>query len=55
MAGLAAILWTVIVALFVIWLLGLVLHFLGAWIWILFAVAVVLLFVNLLTGRGATV
>lgn len=55
MAGLAGILWTVIVILFAIWLAGLVLHFMGGLIWIVFAIALVLLFVNLLTGRGATV
>jgi hypothetical protein len=55
MAGLAGILWTVIVILFAIWIAGLVLHFLGSFIWIIFAIAIVLLFVNLLTGRGATV
>jgi hypothetical protein len=55
MAALAGILWTVIVILFAIWIAGLILHFLAGWIWILFAIAVVLLFVNLLTGRGATV
>jgi uncharacterized membrane protein YtjA (UPF0391 family) len=55
MAGLAGILWTVIVILFAIWLAGLVLHFMGNLIWIAFAIAIVLLFVNLLTGRGATV
>jgi uncharacterized membrane protein YtjA (UPF0391 family) len=55
MAGLAGILWTVIVILFAIWIAGLILHFMGSFIWLLFVVAVVLLFVNLLTGRGATV
>lgn len=55
MAALAGILWTVIVILFAVWLAGLFLHFMGGFIWLLFAVAVVLLFVNLLTGRGATV
>ena len=55
MAALAGILWTIIVILFAIWLAGLVLHFMAGWIWLLFAAAVVLLFINLLSGRGATV
>ena len=55
MAGLSGILWAVIVILFAVWVAGLILHFLGGLIWIVFAVAVVLLFANLLTGRGATV
>ena len=55
MGALAGILWTIIVVLFAIWVAGLVLHFLAGWIWLLFAVAVVLLFINLLSGRGATV
>lgn len=55
MAALAGLLWTIIVILFAIWIAGLILHFLAGWIWIIFAVAIVLLFVNLLSGRGARV
>jgi hypothetical protein len=55
MAGLAGLLWTLIVILLAVWIAGLVLHFLGGFVWVLFAIAIVLLFVNLLTGRGATV
>lgn len=48
-------LWAIIVILFVIWLLGLSFHILGGFIHIVLVVAVVLLIVNLLTGRGARV
>jgi hypothetical protein len=47
------ILWTIIVILFVLWLLGLLLHFGGALIHIALVVAVILVIVNLLTGRKA--
>jgi hypothetical protein len=43
-------LWIVIVALFVLWLVGLGASW-GNWLWILFVVAVVLLLFNLFTGR----
>jgi hypothetical protein len=49
----AAILWTVIAALFAIWVAGLILQFMVGWIWLVFALAVVLLFVNLLPRRRA--
>jgi len=54
-AGLASLIWTLIVILFVLWLLGFLLHVGGALIHILLVVAVVLIIVNLLTGRGARV
>jgi hypothetical protein len=47
----AGLLWTVIVILFVFWLIGLILHIGGALIHIALVVAVVLVIVNLLTGR----
>ena len=51
----AGLLWAVIVILFIFWLLGLSFHLLGGAIHIVLVVAVVLLIVNLLTGRGARV
>ncbi len=50
----AGILWAVISVLFVIWLLGLVLHFGGALIHIALVVAIVLVVFNLLTKGKAT-
>jgi len=44
-------LWTIIVILFVLWLLGFLLHFGGALIHLLLVIAVIVLIVNLLTGR----
>lgn len=46
-------LWTIIVVLFVLWLLGFVLHFGGGLIHILLVIAIILIVVNLLSGRGA--
>jgi len=46
-------LWTIIVILFVLWLIGLVVHIGGGLIHILIVVAIILVIVNLLTGRGA--
>lgn len=46
---LGSILWTVIVILFVLWLIGLVAHIAGGFIHILLIVAVVLLIWNLIT------
>lgn len=51
----AGLLWTIIVVLFIIWLLGFMLHFGGSLIHILIVVALILLIYNLLTGRGARV
>ena len=48
-------LWAIIVILFVIWLLGFLLHFGGGLIHIVIVNAVILLIYNLLTGRGARV
>jgi Family of unknown function (DUF5670) len=48
-------LWGIIVVLFVLWLLGFALHFGGGLIHIILVIAVVLIVVNLLTGRGARV
>jgi hypothetical protein len=51
----AGILWTIIVILFIFWLLGFLVWHIGAFIHILIVVAVVLLIINLLTGRGARI
>lgn len=51
----AGLLWAIIVILFVIWLLGFLLHFGGGLIHIVIVIAVILLIYNLLTGRGARI
>jgi hypothetical protein len=48
-------LWTIICVLFVLWLVGLLMHIGGGLIHILLVVVLVLIVVNLLTGRGARV
>lgn len=49
------VLWAIIVVLFIAWLLGFSFHVMGGFIHIVLVVALVLLVVNLLTGRGARV
>jgi hypothetical protein len=49
------ILWTVISVLFVLWLIGFLMHIGGGLIHILLVIAVIVLVVNLLTGRRTTV
>lgn len=49
----AGLLWAIIVILFIFWLLGFVVWHLGGIIHIVIVIAVILLIVNLLTGRGA--
>ncbi|HXM19548.1 MAG TPA: lmo0937 family membrane protein [Candidatus Tumulicola sp.] len=44
-------LWTIIVILFVLWLLGFIIHFGGGLIHLLLVIAVILVVINLLTGR----
>ena len=46
-------LWTVLVVLLILWLLGFSLHIAGGLIHILLVVAVVILIVNLIQGRRA--
>lgn len=46
-------LWTIIVILLVLWLLGLVTNVVGPIIWILLVVAAVVLVYQLITGRRA--
>jgi uncharacterized protein DUF5670 len=51
----AGLLWTIIVILFILWLLGFLLHFGGGLIHIVLVICVVLIIFNLLTGRGARI
>jgi len=50
----ANILWTIIVILFVLWLIGFAVHIGGSLIHLLLVVALVALVWNLITGRKAT-
>jgi hypothetical protein len=49
----AGILWTIIVVLFILWLLGFLLHFGGGLINLILVIVVILVVYNLLTGRKA--
>jgi hypothetical protein len=51
----AGIIWTVIVVLFVLWVLGFAIHIGGGLIHLLLVVALILLVYNLVTGRGARI
>ena len=52
----AGLLWTIIVILVVIWLVGfLLVHVGGSVIHLILVIAVILLIINLLSGRGARV
>ena len=48
-----SLLWGIIVVLFVLWLLGFVVHFGGGLIHLLLVIAIILVVVNLVMGRGA--
>lgn len=50
-----SLLWTIIVILFIFWLLGFTLWHLGGLIHLVIVIAVILLIFNLLSGRGARV
>jgi hypothetical protein len=52
-AGVAmvGILWTIVVILVILWLIGLVAHIAGGLIYILLVIAVIIAIFNLLTGR----
>lgn len=50
----ANVLWTIIVVVFVLWILGFALHFGGSLIHLLLLVVIVLVIYNLLTGRGGS-
>jgi hypothetical protein len=47
-----SLLWTIIVVLFVLWLIGLLMHIGGGLIHILLVIAVIVLIINLITGRS---
>jgi hypothetical protein len=47
----AGVIWTIIVILFILWLIGLLAHFGGGLIYILLVIALILVIFNLLTGR----
>lgn len=51
----AGLLWTIIVILFVLWLIGFVVHIGGGLIHLILVVVIILIIINLLTGRGARV
>ena len=51
---LGSLLWTVIVILVVLWILGLIFKIAGGLIWILLVVALILLIYNLVTRSRAT-
>ena len=51
----AGILWAVIVVLFVLWLLGFLLHVGGGLIHLLLVLAVIMVIINVVTGRGVRV
>ena len=53
--NMAGLLWTIIVILFVLWLIGFLVHVGGGLIHIILVVVIVLIIINLLTGRGARV
>lgn len=55
MNSLASILWTIIVILFIFWILGFALHFGGSLIHLILVVIGIIVVVNLLLGRGARV
>jgi hypothetical protein len=48
-------LWTIFVILLILWLLGFSFHVAGSLIHLLLVVAIVVLLINLLTGRRTTV
>jgi Family of unknown function (DUF5670) len=47
--------WTIIVVLFVLWLLGFAVHVGGSLIHLLLVIALVLLIFNIVTGRGTRI
>jgi hypothetical protein len=51
----AGLLWTIIVILFILWLIGFLVHVGGGLIHLLLLVVLILVIFNLLSGRGARV
>jgi len=54
MGNLANILWTIVVVLIVLWLLGLVFNIAGGLIHVLLVIALIVIVYNLVTSRQAT-
>lgn len=52
---LGSLLWTIVVILVVLWILGLIFHVAGGLVWILLVVALIVLIYNLVAGRRSTV
>ncbi len=50
---LGSILWTVVVILVVLWLLGLIFHIAGGLVWVLLVIALIVLIYNLFAGSRA--
>jgi hypothetical protein len=50
-----SIIWAIVVVLFILWLFGFIVHVGGALIHLVLVVALVLVVINLITGRGARV
>ena len=50
---LGSLLWTIVVILVVLWILGLIFHIAGGLVWILLVVALIVLIFNLLSGSRA--
>ena len=55
MNSLASLLWTIIVILFVLWLIGFIMHVGGGLIHLILLVIGIIVVINLLLGRGARV
>ncbi len=51
----AGLLWSIIVVLFILWILGFALHFGGGLIHLLLIIIGIMVVINLLMGRGARV
>ena len=51
---LGSLLWTIVVVLVVLWLLGLIFHVAGGLVWILLVIAAIVLIYNLVAGSRTT-
>ncbi|HEU0004229.1 MAG TPA: lmo0937 family membrane protein [Ktedonobacteraceae bacterium] len=51
---LGSLLWTIVVILVILWLLGLIFHIAGGFVWILLVVAAIVLIYNLFTRSRTT-
>ncbi|HEX5436029.1 MAG TPA: DUF5670 family protein [Gemmatimonadaceae bacterium] len=52
---LSATIWTIVVVLFVLWLLGIIFNVVPALAWILLAIAIIVAIIRLVTGRRPVV